>query len=68
MKYLHRDYYSLAEWEEIIYNSLRDFGPVIYGGQAMIGGHSFVCDGYDTDGYFHFNWGWGGVSDGYFPA
>lgn len=66
MKYLHRDYYSLAEWEEIIYNSLRDFGPVIYGGQAMIGGHSFVCDGYDTDGYFHFNWGWGGVSDGYF--
>ena len=66
MRYLSRSYYSLPEWEETIYNSLRDFGPVIYGGQAMIGGHSFVCDGYDTDGYFHFNWGWGGVSDGYF--
>ena len=29
-------------------------------------GHEFVCDGYDGNGYFHFNWGWGGMSDGYF--
>jgi hypothetical protein len=27
---------------------------------------SFVCDGYDTDGTFHMNWGWGGFFDGFF--
>lgn len=66
LRYLQRDYYPLDEWEEIIYTSLLNDGPVIYDGQANIGGHSFVCDGYSADGYFHFNWGWGGMSDGYF--
>ena len=66
LKYLLRDYYTLSEWEDMIYNSLKNCGPVIYNGQAGIGGHSFVCDGYSADGYFHFNWGWGGLSDGYF--
>lgn len=66
LRYLYRDYYSLADWEELIYNSLVNDGPVIYDGQSSVGGHSFVCDGYDRDGYFHFNWGWGGMSDGYF--
>lgn len=64
--YLMRDNYSLGQWEEIIYDTLKEDGPVIYGGQSTLGGHSFVCDGYDRDGYFHFNWGWGGMSDGYF--
>ena len=31
-----------------------------------IGGHAFVCDGYDGKGYYHINWGWGGDSDAYF--
>lgn len=66
LRYLMRDYYSLEDWEAIIYNSLVNDGPVAYAGQSTIGGHSFVCDGYDKDGYFHFNWGWGGLSDGYF--
>lgn len=66
LSYQKRDYYSLAEWEEMIYSSLRQYGPVIYNGQSGAGGHSFVCDGYEGDGYFHFNWGWGGLSDGYF--
>lgn len=66
LSYLQRDYYPLDEWEEMIYTSLQNDGPVIYDGHANIGGHSFVCDGYSSDGYFHFNWGWGGMSDGYF--
>ena len=66
VEYLQRDYYSLNDWEDRIYRSLTEDGPVIYGGQSYQGGHSFICDGYDKDGYFHFNWGWGGVSDGYF--
>lgn len=66
LRYLSRDWYSLLEWEEIIYNSLVNYGPVIYNGQSYEGGHSFVCDGYAGDGYFHINWGWGGMSDGDF--
>lgn len=66
IRYLSRDYYGLYAWEELIYDQLVEFGPVQYSGQSNEGGHSFVCDGYSSDGYFHFNWGWGGMSDGYF--
>ncbi len=66
MQYLERDFYLLPEWEDMLYRNLAEVGPVIYDGQGGEGGHSFVCDGYSSDGYFHFNWGWGGVSDGYF--
>lgn len=66
LQYLERDFYSLMDWENLIYNNLKEVGPVIYNGQSYIGGHSFVCDGYQSGGYFHFNWGWGGLSDGYF--
>jgi len=67
VQYLQRDCYTLSEWEEIIYNQLQNVGPVLYDGSTINQeGHAFVCDGYDTDGLFHINWGWGGVSDGYF--
>ncbi len=66
LRYAPRDYFTLDEWEEMIYNSLKNDGPVVVNGQSNQGGHSFVCDGYDSDGYFHINWGWGGISDGYF--
>lgn len=61
-----RDYYGIDEWNEIVYNQLKDFGPVQYSGFGDTDGHSFIIDGYSTDGYFHVNWGWGGMSDGYF--
>lgn len=66
IRYLLRDYYTTAQWEEIIYNQLATRGPVQYSGISNEGGHSFVCDGYDANGYFHFNWGWSGMSDGYY--
>ena len=66
MRYLARDCYSISQWENVIYNSLVEYGPVLYCGQSNEGGHAFVCDGYSNDGFFHFNWGWGGMSDGYF--
>jgi hypothetical protein len=28
-----------------------------------VGGHAFVLDGIDTNGYFHINWGWNGNSN-----
>ena len=61
-----RSWYGLYDWEDLIYNTLKNDGPAILGGQSGTGGHSFVCDGYDKDGYFHINWGWGGTSNGYF--
>lgn len=58
--------YSSDQWAEMIYNNLKEVGPILYGGASYIGGgHSFVCDGY-KDGLFHFNWGWTGMSNGYF--
>lgn len=60
------EYSSAADWNDLIYNQLAKIGPVIYSGRSTSGGHCFVCDGYDADGFFHINWGWSGMSDGYF--
>ena len=40
--------------------------PVYYAGCSEEGCHAFVCDGYASDDYFHFNFGWGGSSNGYY--
>lgn len=64
-KFVHRSDYSIAGWDALIYNELYESRPVYYAGYSP-GGHAFVCDGYDTAGFFHFNWGWGGWDDGYF--
>ena len=62
-----RTYYGREEWEGMIYDNLAHVGPVLYTGTTNLGGgHAFVCDGYSTDGYFHFNWGWSGMYDGYY--
>lgn len=66
IRFLDRQAYGISEWEEMIYDQLTNYGPVQYSGTSSDGGHSFVCDGYSSDGYFHINWGWGGMSDGYF--
>ena len=41
--------------------------PIYYDGyETGVGGHAWVCDGYDDDDKVHINWGWGGSYDGYF--
>lgn len=62
---IQRNYYGLEEWQDSIYASLAAGYPVYYGGQNSSAGHAFVCDGYNN-GYFHINWGWSGLSNGYF--
>ncbi|MBE6343875.1 MAG: T9SS type A sorting domain-containing protein [Lentimicrobiaceae bacterium] len=58
-----------AEWDAMLYESFDRAVPVYYAGSSDEGGgHAFVCDGYDENGLFHFNFGWGGSSDGYFTA
>ena len=61
-----RDSYSLTNWQNLL-KEQHDLGwPVYYSGFSDSGGHAFVCDGYTDDDLFHFNWGWGGSSDGWF--
>ncbi len=68
IKMLDRSYYGLTEWNDVVYRELAAARPVYYSGYTEttpVAGHAFVCDGY-RDGYFHINWGWGGLSNGYF--
>ena len=41
--------------------------PILMGGDSYwSGGHEFVCDGRNSNGQFHINWGWNGDDNGYF--
>lgn len=57
---------SVTRWNNTLTNELNNRRPVYMGGQSEDGGHAFVCDGYDSNNYFHFNFGWGGMGNGYF--
>ncbi len=61
-----RDMYTLKDWQDMLKESFDIGWPVYYSGFSNSGGHAFVCDGYDDSDLFHFNWGWGGSSDGWF--
>lgn len=65
-EYVDRSRIPAKEWYAKVYNNLSKVGPIIYNGSSIEGGHSFICDGYDGNGYYHINWGWGGLSDGYY--
>jgi hypothetical protein len=65
-----RSLYSSSVWENMIYKEVSEERPVLYGGSSLsdgyLFGHQFIVDGYDGNGLFHMNWGWGGKSDGYY--
>lgn len=62
-----KNWYTAQDWDNIVYNELSTNGPVLFCGNTKDNeGHEFVCDGYDGNGYYTFNWGWGGKSDGKF--
>jgi hypothetical protein len=58
--------YTQSQWLNLIKSELDASRPVLFAGIGTGGGHCFVADGYDNNDYIHFNWGWGGYSDGYF--
>ena len=61
-----RENYSTSQWLQMMYADLDAGRPLVYAGFGGGGGHCFVCDGYNSGDFFHFNWGWGGYHDGYF--
>ena len=67
--YTYYDAWSDADWKAMLKAELNKNRPIMYAGAGPTiydGGHSFICDGYRSDDYFHFNWGWSGSGDGYY--
>ena len=61
-------FYPNALWKAMLKDCLNLGRPLYYdaSSELNIGGHAFVCDGYDNNDMFHFNWGWSGSSNGFF--
>ena len=60
------NFYTNEQWAQMLKDGgLDEQMPLYYSGQddGGAGGHAFVCDGYDENDYFHFNWGWSGRDD-----
>lgn len=69
MYVIRKDYgFTNESWRNALIAELDLGHPILYGGNAEQGGHGFVCDGYDNRQYMHFNFGWSGVGDGYYPV
>ena len=68
--------WTKAEWIAMLKTELDAKRPIMYAGVGCDDpndddtcyGHSFVCDGYDTDNKFHFNFGWTNWCDGYYDV
>lgn len=60
--------YTTAEWMALLLTELDASRPVIFSGTDAGGNGQryFICDGYNAEGRFHFNWGMGGLYDGYY--
>ena len=59
--------YNATDCKNLLKSELDARHPVYYSGSGTDGGHAWVCDGYrNSDSKFHMNWGWSGVSNGYF--
>ncbi len=65
-RYIYHQDYSIQEWFDLMYNEIAAGYPIAYVGYSTGGGHAFVLDGFDGEGLFHVNWGWGGGSNGWF--
>ena len=66
-----RSSFSETNWINLLKSELDAGRPMYYEGAGNgpnPTGHAFVCDGYDNNNEFHFNWGWSGSYDGYFQV
>lgn len=63
---MERNKYDDNAWTALVRGELDASRPIIYAGFEQTAGHCFVCDGYDDENRYHFNWGWSGDGDGFF--
>lgn len=62
--------YDAATWTDKLRQNIQENGPVLYGGlredgvdengKTKYAGHAFLLEGFNSDGYFYVNFGWGG--------
>lgn len=62
--YYWKEYYTDAEWTQMICDNIDNVGPVIFSASSKEGGHAFILDGYSAAGQISINWGWGGNGNG----
>jgi hypothetical protein len=66
-KKIYRINYTASQWSNVLKQELDLSRPVILDTDfSRRVGHSFVCDGYTDNDFFHFNWGWDGAANGYY--
>ena len=61
-----RDNMTSEKFMTTLFAELDKRRPALICGTGLGGAHAFVADGYDSNNFVHINWGWGGISDGYF--
>ncbi len=67
IQYYDRKYFNESAWIQKLKSEIDADRPVLYeGATSNSEGHAFVCDGYDSNDFFHMNWGWSGLSNGYY--
>lgn len=67
-QFRYKDSFSDSTWHLMLKEELDSRRPVYYSGYSSEGGHAFVCDGYNSDDLFHFNFGWGGSGNGFYAT
>ena len=65
---LEGNYCSTEDWEDVMRTELAAARPVLCCGGSQGGAHEFVCDGYNAEGLFHYNFGWNGAVNGWFAS
>ena len=64
---LPKDFMKEETVLQTVASDLQEGRPVYISGSTVNQeGHAFVCDGMQSDGYLHINWGWNGSGNGYF--
>ncbi|MCD6556180.1 MAG: C10 family peptidase, partial [Bacteroidales bacterium] len=61
----YKSNYTDGNWAKLLRTEIDEGRPMYYQGTGS-GGHAFNVDGYQGTDYFRFNWGWGGLYNGYF--
>ena len=67
--YVQKAQFHDTIWVSMLKQDLNDLQPVLYRAASNNQGanaHIFICDGYDENDFFHFNWGHAGNYDGYY--
>lgn len=59
-------FYHPYEWHNLFKDELAAGRPILFSGWSLTLAHAFVCDGYDENGMFHFDWGMTGYTNGYY--